>query len=88
MKRMIIKTMTLVAISATLFSFTNLGGEGFEIYLNNKVIVQHYGKPENTPKSFRLNSYSANDQLSVNIITAERWAKTGCLPLRTSKIKF
>ncbi|MEO6232303.1 MAG: hypothetical protein ABIP10_19390 [Ferruginibacter sp.] len=88
MKRMIIKTMTLVAISATLFSFTNLGGEGFEISLNNKVVVQHYGKPDNAPKSFRLNSYSANDQLSVKYHHCGKVGKNRVLTIKDKQNKI
>ena len=45
MKSIISKSMLVLAICATLFSFRNKpGGEGFEIYLNNKVVVQQFGK--------------------------------------------
>ena len=41
MKSIISKTMTLVAIGATLLSFSpKFGGEGFEISLNGKVVLQ------------------------------------------------
>lgn len=65
MKSIISKTMMLVAMAATLLSFTNFGGEGFEIFLNNKVVIQRYGNSLNTVQQLKLNQYSANDQLTV-----------------------
>jgi hypothetical protein len=65
MKKILSKTMMLVALAATLLSFTIFGGEGFEIYLNNKVVMQQYGKTDNAPKALRLNQYAANDELTV-----------------------
>jgi hypothetical protein len=65
MKSIIIKKMTLVAMAATLFSFTRFGGEGFEIYLNNKVVIQQFGKSIDVVNSLRLNQQSANDQLTI-----------------------
>jgi len=44
MKKIISKTIALVAITATLFSFTtNFGGEGFEILVNGKTVLQKFG---------------------------------------------
>ena len=66
MKSMIPKTMTLVALGATLFSFTpKPGGEGFEISLNNKVVIQRYGSDINTANSLPLNPSAYNDQLII-----------------------
>lgn len=55
----------LVAVAATLLSSTNFDGEGFEIFLNNKVVVQQFGKSMNEVKSLTLNQNSAKDQLTV-----------------------
>lgn len=88
MKRIIIKTMTLVAMTATLFSFTNLGGEGFEIYLNNKVVLQHYGKPDNAPKNIRLNAYAANDQLTVKYHHCGKVGKNRVLTIKDKQNKI
>jgi len=66
MKSIISKTMALVAICTTLFSFsTKPGGEGFEIYLNNKVVLQQYGGDMNTVKSLQLTQSSPADQLTI-----------------------
>lgn len=66
MKSIISKTMTLVAIAATLVSFSSkFGGEGFEISLNGKVVLQRYGSNINDVKSLQLNQNLPNDQLTI-----------------------
>lgn len=66
MKSIISKTIMLVAIAVTLLSFTsNFGGEGFQISLNGKVVLQQYGKEMDIVKTLQLNSASANDQLTI-----------------------
>lgn len=66
MKSMISKTLTAVAICAAIFSFSpKPGGEGFEIYLNNKAVIQQYGSDMNNLKSLQLSQSSSNDQLTI-----------------------
>jgi hypothetical protein len=66
MKSFFSKSVALVAICTTLFSFsTKPGGEGFEIYLNNKVVLQQYGGDMNTVKSLQLTQSSPADQLTI-----------------------
>jgi hypothetical protein len=77
MRSIISKAMSLVAIAATLLSFSpkpgiasgkpmaTKGGEGFEISLNNKVVVQRYGSDINTQNSLQLNPVATSDQLTI-----------------------
>lgn len=66
MKAMISKAMMLVAIAAALLSFSpRFGGEGFEILLNGKVLLQQFGKDLNTVKNLQLSQVSANDKLTI-----------------------
>ena len=65
MKSIISKTMALVAVCTALSFSHKPGGEGFEIYLNNKVILQQYGNDMNTVKSLQLNQSSSNDKLTI-----------------------
>ena len=72
MQLFISKTLALVAITATLMSFSAnrpmsspAGGEGFEIFLNGKVVLQQFGKDLNNVKTLQLNSASAHDKLSI-----------------------
>jgi hypothetical protein len=67
----------LIALSSVLFSFSvktaetffsnknNFGGEGFEIYLNNKLVLQQFGKDINTVKSLQLDQSVSNGQLAI-----------------------
>lgn len=56
----------LLAIAITLFSFAGkTGGEGFEIYLNNKVVLQQFGNEMKVVKTLRLDQSNENDELSV-----------------------
>ena len=66
MKTIISKTLAFVAFLATLFSFTpNFGGEGFEISLNGKVVLQQFGKEMEVLKTIQLNSASPDDKLTI-----------------------
>ena len=56
----------LLCRSTMVFSYTTKpGGEGFEIYLNNKVVIQQYGNEMNTVKSLPLNLQASNDELTI-----------------------
>jgi hypothetical protein len=67
----------LITLSGVLFSFSvktvetissyknNFGGEGFEVYLNNKLVLQQFGKDINTVKSLQLDQSESNGQLAI-----------------------
>jgi hypothetical protein len=72
MKSIISKSLTTIAITLTLLSFSTnpskkytFGGEGFEILLNGKVLLQQFGKDMNIVKNLRLNAASPGDKLTV-----------------------
>lgn len=66
MKSIISKTMALFIFCATVFAFTTKpGGEAFEIYLNNKLVLQRFGSKMNDIKSIRLHQNDANSNLSI-----------------------
>ena len=57
---------SLLLLSFALFSFSSRkGGEGFEIYLNKKLVLQQYGSQLTNVKSIQLDPGSANDELTV-----------------------
>jgi hypothetical protein len=61
-----IASLILVALSATLFSFSSLpGGESFEIYVNNSMVVQQFVTRDGSLKSFILNEPSSSDVVKV-----------------------
>ena len=64
----------LIALSGVLFSFSvktlssyknNFGGEGFEVYLNDKLVLQQYGEKMNTVKTLALDQSASNGQLAI-----------------------
>jgi hypothetical protein len=72
MKSIISKSLTMFAIAVTLLSFSTnpskaykFGGEGFEILLNGKVVLQQFGKDMNVVKNLRLSAASPGDKLTV-----------------------
>lgn len=66
MKSIITKALLLVFGAAALCSFSpSFGGEGFEIFLNGKVILQQFGKDLNTVKTLQLDAATANDKLAI-----------------------
>ena len=67
----------LITLSGMLFSFSvktaetlfpysnNFGGEGFEVYLNDKLVLQQYGEKMNTVKTLELDQSASNGQLAI-----------------------
>jgi hypothetical protein len=83
MKSLFSKTMALSVLCAALFSFSpKPGGEGFEIYLNNKVVVQQYGQDINTVKSLQLSHASPDDKLTVKYHHCGRVGKNRVITIR------
>ena len=83
MKSIISKAMSLVAIAATLLSFSpKPGGEGFEISLNNKVLIQRFGNEMNNVSSLQLNPASSNDQLIIKYHHCGRVGKNRVITIR------
>jgi hypothetical protein len=62
---------SLVMLCLVLFSFTYkagekiFGGEGFEVYLNNKLILQQYGNEMNTVKTVQLDQGASTGELAI-----------------------
>lgn len=66
MKSIFSKAMMLVAIAAALVSFTpSFGGEGFEISLNGKVLLQQFGKDLHTVKDLQVGQLLPQDKLTI-----------------------
>jgi hypothetical protein len=88
MKSMISKTMMLVAIGTTLLSFsTKPGGEGFEISLNSKVVIQRYGSDINAVNSLQLNQTSVSDQLTIKYHHCGRVGKNRIVTIKDGQNK-
>ena len=72
-----ILVVLLVALSGILYSFSvktaeslflhksDFGGEGFEVYLNNKLVLQQFGEKMNVVKTLQLDQSESNGQLAI-----------------------
>lgn len=64
--RIVAKTLTLLALCATLTSFAAYrGGDSFSIFLNGKPILEQRLAMKEGVKSFDLSKANYNDQLSI-----------------------
>ena len=66
-KSIIVQRLATLALGVLLFSFSTApaGGEGFEIFLNNKVVLQQFGNSMNTVKTLSLDQTAPDDQLAI-----------------------
>lgn len=88
MKPAIIKSACALLLSFILFSFsTPPGGEGFEIYLNNKVIIQRFGNDVNKPQTIKLALSSAQDEITIKYYHCGRVGKNRVLTIKDSQEK-
>ena len=84
----------LIALSGVLFSFSvrtaetlfsnksNFGGEGFEVYLNNKLVLQQFGKDLNSVKSLQLDQSASNGQLAIRYFHCGRPGKSRVVTIK------
>lgn len=88
MKPTILKSACVLLLSFILFSFSkNPGGEGFEIYLNNKVIMQRFGNEVNKPQTIQLAVSSADDEITIKYHHCGRVGKNRVLTIKDSQEK-
>jgi hypothetical protein len=88
MKTMITKALLLVVTTAALLSFSpSFGGEGFEIYLNGKIVLQQFGKEMNTVKNLQLGQLSTSDRLTIRYHHCGRLGKERVVTVKDEKEK-
>ncbi len=81
--------LLLGVISITLFSFrAGFGGEGYEVYLNNKVILQQFGKQLDNPTTISLEQADPNDQLLVKYYRCGTSGDNRVFTIRDAKNKI
>ncbi len=86
---MIGKAMMLLATAFILLSFSsNFGGEGFEILLNGKVILQQFGKDLNTVKELQLKQSSPTDKLTIRYHHCGRVGKNRIVTIKDGQDKM
>ena len=82
MKPVISKKLTLVALAATLFSFTNFGGEGFEILVNGKTVLQKYGNEMDKVNVLQLSKTFPTDKLTFRYHHCGRVGKNRIITIK------
>jgi hypothetical protein len=79
----------LMFLSFTLFSFTHRkGGEGFEIYLNSKLVVQQFGNQLNDVKSIQLDQNAPNDELTIKYYHCGQAGKNRSIVIKDGQNKI
>jgi len=79
----------LLFLSLILFSFTgNRGGEGFEIYLNSKLVLQQFGSQLNNVKSIQLDQNSPTDELTIKYHHCGQVGKNRSITIRDGQNKI
>ena len=61
------------------------GGEGFEIYLNSKLVVQHWGADFQELKTIQLEKVTAADKLKIKYYHCGRSAKNRTVLIQTEQ---
>ena len=76
----------LFTMSVMLFSFSsdksNFGGEGFEVYLNDKLILQQYGKEMDVVKNVQLDQSASYGQLAIRYYHCGRPGKSRVVTIK------
>ena len=82
-----IATMLVASLILTsLLSFTvKPGGEGFEIYLDNKLVVQRYGNNLNEVQNLQLDQRYAGKQLTIKYHHCGRVGKNRSIAIKDTK---
>jgi hypothetical protein len=87
----------LIALSGVLFSFSvktvetissyknRFGGEGFEVYLNDKLVLQQYGDKMNIVKTLELDQSEINGQLAIRYYHCGKPGKSRVVTIKDEK---
>jgi hypothetical protein len=89
MKAMLTKALVLVLSCFALLSFTvKPGGEGFEVFLNNKLVLQRFGNQMNQPQTLQLAQGSPNDELIIKYHHCGQAGKNRVLTVKDGQDKM
>jgi hypothetical protein len=85
----IISIALLSPVLMVLFSFSNhKGGEGFEVYLNSKLVLQQFGSQLNNVKNIQLDKSDAASQLSVKYFHCGQAGKNRSITIKDENNKI
>lgn len=78
--------LSVMAIVSFFCSFTSpAGGEGFEIYLDNKLVIQQFNQDMKNLKNLPLNASNAKSELKVKFYHCGMIGKNRSLSLKDAK---
>ncbi len=74
----------LLPVAIAMGSFISpVGGEGYEIYIDNKLVLQQFGKNMKEVKNLQLNASHSKSELNVKFFHCGMAGKSRTLELRT-----
>ena len=82
MKTIISKAFALLAVAATLLSFSPTGGEGFEILVNGKTVLQKYGGEMDRVNVLQLSKTSPTDKITFRYHHCGRVGKNRVITIK------
>jgi len=86
MKKLLSKAAILLFTCMGLYSFALApGGEGFEVYVNGKVMLQRFGNDMNKPHTIRFAAGTEQDQISIRYYHCGQPGKSRVLLVKDSK---
>ena len=75
----------LLGIATFMVAFVSpAGGEGYEIYLDNKLVIQQFGKQMKVVKNLQLNSSHSKSALGIKFYHCGMAGKSRTLELKVS----
>jgi hypothetical protein len=79
----------LPALCIAIFAFSfPFGGEGFEIYINNKLVMQQFGKEMNSVKTLDLGKQALNSEVTVKYFHCGQPGKNRAISIRNGQGKI
>lgn len=89
MKSFMKSFLPLLIAGISLLSFTiKPGGEGFEVYLNKKLLLQRFGNDMNHPPTISLDFSSPQDELVVKYYHCGQTGKSRTLTIKDGQNKI
>ena len=81
--------MLFVAACATFVSFApRFGGEGYHVYVNNKLVLERYGSQMDVVKTISLDEYSSGGQVTVKYFHCGRIGKARNIVIKDDQKKI
>lgn len=77
----------LPAVSTIFYSFRSTGGEGFEIYIDNKLVLQQFNQEMKQTKNIQLNAANSKSVLKVKYYHCGMAGKSRTLELKNAEQK-